>query len=85
MLGHYQHLLAFRGLPHDPQGVLTAVCQLALMRVELRLNMGLCGGNARLELGVAPLAYTDSGRHSFYDPQFALLHDCSLAHLAGRA
>jgi hypothetical protein len=80
-----KQLLAFRGFPHNPQGVLAAVCQLALMRVELCLNMGLCGRKARLELSVAPLAYADGGRHSFYDPQFALLHDSSLAHQAGRA
>jgi hypothetical protein len=36
-------------------------------------------------LGVAPLTHSDGRRTSLYDPQFALLHDCSLAHLAGRA
>ncbi len=80
-----KHLLAFRGLPHDPQGVLTAVCQLALVGIKLSLNIGAWRRKARLELSVAPFAYADGRRGPLYDAQLALLHDCSLAHLAGRA
>jgi hypothetical protein len=36
-------------------------------------------------LRVAPFAYADGWRGLLHDPQFAFLHDCSLAHLAGRA
>jgi hypothetical protein len=72
-------LLAFRGFPHDPQGVLTTVYQLALVGIKLCLNVGI------FELSVASFAHPDGGwRGLLYDPQLALLHDCSLAHLAGR-
>jgi len=67
-------LFIVRGLAHDPQGVLTAVCQRALVGVKLCLN------TIALELNVAPFAYADSRGALLYDPQFALLHDCSLAH-----
>ena len=72
-------LFAFRSFAHDPQGVLAAVHGLALVGVELCLNIGI------LELRVAPFAYADGRRGLFHDPQFALCHDCSLAHPAGRA
>jgi hypothetical protein len=35
-------------------------------------------------LRVAAFAYADGQRGLFHYPQFALLHDCSLTHLAGR-
>ena len=72
-------LLVFRSFADDPQGVLAAVYGLALMGVKLCLNIGI------LELSVAPFAYADGWRALLYDSQFALLHECSLAHLAGRA
>ena len=85
-------LLAFRGLTHDPQRVLTAVYRLAFVGIELVANayqcsIWVCQSLAHYaELSIAAL--TDAERWGlsgiFYDPQFALRHDCSLAHLAGR-
>lgn len=69
-------LLAFGGFAHDPQSILTAVYGLALMGVELCLNIGV------LELSIAPFAHAKA---LFYDPQFALCHDPSLAHWRGEA
>ena len=74
-------LLVFGRFAHYPQGVLTAVYRLALVGIELRLNVG-CIRKAGLELSVAPFADADGRRAWFYDPQLALLHDCSLAHPA---
>jgi hypothetical protein len=73
-------LFAFRGLADNPQSVLAAIHRLALVGLKMGLNI-------ILELCVAPLTdaqngYTFDPRH---DPEFALRHDCSLAHLAGRA
>lgn len=82
MIPDRQDLLAFGGLAHDPQGVLTAVYQFALVRVKLCLNIVSRRRKAGLELGIAVFAYADGrGRASFYDPQASLLHDASLAHL----
>ena len=79
-------LLTFRGFPHDSQSVLTAVYQLALVSIKLRPNIGAWRGKAGLELSIAPFTYADCWKWGFlYDPQFALPHDCSLAHLVGRA
>jgi len=39
---------------------------------------------AGMELRIATFADTKGYRGPFHDPQFALLHDCSLAHSAGR-
>ena len=72
-------LLVLGRFAHDSQGVLTAIGQRAFVGVKLCLNIGIP------ELGVASFAYADRRRGSLYDPQFALRHDCSLAHLAGRA
>jgi hypothetical protein len=72
-------LLVLSRFAHDPQGVLAAVRQNALMSIKLCLNIGT------MELGVAPFTHADGRRASLYNPQFALLHDCSLAHRAGRA
>ena len=81
-----KRLFAFCGFPHDPQRVLTAVHQLALVSIELRPNIGAWRGKAGLELSIAPFTYADGWKWGFlYDPQFALPHDCSLAHLVGRA
>ena len=79
-------LFVFCGLAHDSQGVLTAIHRLALMSIKLRPNIGAWRGKVGLELSIAPFTYADGWKWGFlYDPQFALLHDCSLAHPAGRA
>lgn len=64
---------------HDPQSVSTAIHRLALVSIELCLDI------VGLELGITALTYPNGGRCSLYDPQLALLHNGSLAHLAGRA
>jgi hypothetical protein len=54
------------------------------------VGIKLCGNisrgirSARLELRVTALAdANDRGMSDFHNPQFALLHDCSLAHPEG--
>jgi hypothetical protein len=77
-------LLAFRGLAHDPQRVLGAICQRALVSLKLYLNIGVWIRKARLELGITAFAYADGrGRPSFYDPQVSVRHDASLTHPGG--
>lgn len=71
-------LLAFRRLVYDPQSVLAAIHRLALVGIELCLNIGI------LELSVAALTHADGRRGLLYDPQLALGHVQSLAHLGGR-
>jgi hypothetical protein len=66
-----RRLLIFGSLAHDAQGVLAGVHRLALMGVELCLNIGI------LELSIAPFA---DAKALFHDPQFALCHDPSLSH-----
>jgi hypothetical protein len=78
-------LLIFRSLAHDAEGVLAGIHRLALVRIKLCLNIGTWRRKARLELSVAPFAYADGRRGPLYNAQLALLHDCSLAHLAGMA
>ena len=64
-----KQLLAFSGLAHDPQSVLAAVYQFALVSVELCLNIISRRRKAGLELGIAVFAHADGGgRASFYDP-----------------
>ncbi len=78
-----KRLLVFRGFPHDPQGVLAAVYRLALVVIKLCLNVGFRIQNAGLKLHITAFANAYGGERSlFHDPQFALLHDRSLAHLA---
>lgn len=77
-----KQLLAFRGFAHDPQGVLTAVHQFALVGIERGEDRSQ---PIAFELGIAVLADTDKGRGALHDPQLAFLHDCSLAHPTGRA
>ena len=72
-------LLVLGRFAHDSRGILTAIGERAFVGVKLCLNIGI------LELSVASFTYADGRRGSLYDPQFALRHDCSLAHLAGRA
>src|ERR1700685_1551183 len=71
-------LLAFRRLANDPQGILTAIRRLALVGIELCLNIAV------FELSVAPFTHTER-RFLFYDPKFSFRHDCSLAQMAGSA
>ncbi len=73
-------LLIFGRFSHDPQSILTGVSQLALVGIKRGLN-GVFG--IGLKLQVAMLAYADYWRLS-HDPQFALQHEPSLAHLAMR-
>jgi len=72
-------LLIFGSFAHDPQCILAAIGRLAFVDIKLCLNIGT------LELRVAPFTYANGWRALLHDPQFALLHNCSLAHLAGRA
>ncbi len=71
-----KRLLVFRRLSHDPQGILAAVHRLALVGIELCLNVGI------FELSVAALTDTDGRRGLLYDPQLALGHVQSLAYRA---
>jgi hypothetical protein len=85
MRGTVNRLLV-RRFAHDPQGVLTTVHWLTLVNEEQCFN--LCGRvwQVGFELSVAPFTYADGWRRGFlYDPQFALRHDCSLAHWTGKA
>ena len=68
-------LLIFGRFAHDPQRILTAVYRLALVGVELGLNT--------LAFELRATSFADA-KALFHDPQFSLLHNCSLAHLAGR-
>jgi len=81
-------LFAFSGFAHDPQRILAAVYRLARVSVELALNGGLCISPIRVadELLVASFADSEGRNISdpLYDPQLALWHEFSLAHLAGR-
>jgi hypothetical protein len=47
-------LLAFRGFPHDPQGVLTTVYQLALVGIKLCLNVGIFELSVASAFGKSP-------------------------------
>ena len=78
-------LLVLDRFAHDPQSVLAAIYRLALVCVKLHLNLGAWRWKVRLELSIAPFAYPDGRWGPLYDAQLALLHDCSLAHLTGRA
>ena len=71
-------LFVFGRFTDDVQRILAAVHRLAFVGIELCLNIGI------LELSITPFAYADGRRGLLYDLQFALRHDCSLAHLAGR-
>ncbi|MGA3088637.1 MAG: hypothetical protein ABSD75_08500 [Terriglobales bacterium] len=74
-----KRLLIFGRFTHDPQSVLATVYGLALVGVELGLNV------LALELGIAPLTDAKGRRVRLYESQFALCHDPSLAHVAGEA
>jgi hypothetical protein len=72
-------LLSVRRFAHDPQSVLAAIYRLALVGIELCLNIGV------FKLSIAALTYADSRRGLLYDPQLALGHVQSLAHREGLA
>jgi hypothetical protein len=88
-----KQLLVFRGLPHDSQSVLATIYQLALVSIKLVTNTCQCRIWVSQSLArygkLSITVFTDTQRWGvsgiFYDPEFALLHDCSLAHLLGRA
>jgi hypothetical protein len=75
-------LFAFRRFAHDAQGVLTAVHQFGLVGIKLRLNIDKAG---RLELRITSFTDADGWRALLHNSELALMHDCSLAQLAGRA
>jgi hypothetical protein len=86
-----KELFAFGRFAHDPQGVLTAVYRLAGMCVELFCNIQLpCwpydpARSLKRFIAADTCAQKSAFGVVLHDPQFALRHDCSLAHLAGRA
>src|SRR6266576_4817941 len=81
-----KQLLVVGRLWDDPKGVLTAVERLALVGIKLCGNVSVGIRSARFELCVTALTDANDRRWGyFHDPQFALVHDCSLAHLAGRS
>jgi hypothetical protein len=90
MRGTVTRLFVFRRLLHDPQSVLAAVYCLALVGIKsgpdfiLRLIFSI-SELTRLELSIASFADADTWNVSLYDAELALLHNCSLAHSAGRA
>ena len=61
---------------------MAAVHRLALVDIERLRDFNhsvIARGFVRFKLGVAAFADPQSWEGTFYDPQFALLHDCSLA------
>jgi hypothetical protein len=82
-------LLVFGCFSHDPQSILAAVYRLAFMAGKGFADLpfrSLCVRLSGLKLLIA--GFTDAnhrGRGALYNPEFPLLHDCSLAYLAGRA
>jgi hypothetical protein len=69
-------LLILGCFAHDPQSVLTAVREFALVRVELLLNFGFIGRSERSHSGKLHVAvFADAELWSFaHDPQFSLCH-----------
>ena len=84
-------LLILGGFAHDSQGVLTAVDELALVRVELLLDVGLglrlpAKGLMRRELRVAEFANSEYVVvSSSDDSKFSLCHAPSLRCWASRS
>lgn len=82
-------LLVFGCLAHDPESILAAVYRLAFMAGKGFADLpfrSVCVPLLGLKLLIA--GFTDAnhrGGGSLYHPEFPLLHDCSLAHLVGRA
>jgi hypothetical protein len=77
-------LLFFRGFAHNSLGMLATVHRLALVRVELLLDGGLCVPHAGVsrELGFAVFANPEHRNvpDSLDNSKFALWHIQSLAH-----
>lgn len=71
-------LFVFCGLANDAKGILATVYRFAFVDIKLCLNA------VALELSITPFAYADGWRGLLDDPQFALGHVQSLAHLAGQ-
>lgn len=87
--GAVKRLLVFRGLAHKGKGVLASIHRFTDVISEQLTNFfyGVAGKmGIGFELGTAAFTHAE-GRISVipHDPQFALGHDRSLAHLAGRA
>ena len=81
-------LLVLGCFAHDPQRILTAVYGVALVGIKRSADFVLrliLGGFAGFELSIAAFADADGRGVSLYESEFALLHDCSLAHRAGMA
>jgi len=74
---------------HDPQSILAAVYRLAFMAGKGFADLpfrSICVRLSGLKLLIACFTNANHrGRDALYNPEFSLLHDCSLAHLAGRA
>jgi len=73
-------LFVFRGFADDPQGVLTAVHRLALVRLKLLVNGGYIWRSERgygAKLHIAVLANAKLRRFTD-DPKFSLCHTPSL-------
>ena len=81
-------LFVFCGLAHDSQSILAAVYRLAFMAGKGFADLpfrSICVRLSGLKLLIA--GFTDAnhrGRGALYNSEFPLLHNCSLAHLAGR-
>jgi hypothetical protein len=74
---------------HDPHGVLTAVCQCALVEIELFLNGGLGIAPVWLSSELCVASFADS-EHRYisdplYDTKITFGHVRSLAHREGWA
>ena len=68
-------LFAFGSFAHDAESILTAVHRLALVGIELFLNV------LALELGIASFAHADGRRRAFLnDTQVSGWHDRSPTH-----
>ena len=69
-----RRLFIFGGLAHDAKGVLAAIYRLALVCVELRLDV------LALELSTASFTHADGWWGLLDDSEVSLRHDRSLAH-----
>jgi hypothetical protein len=81
-------LFVFGRLADDPEGVLAGVDWLACVGIERGTDFnlrGILGEVAGFELSIATFTDAEGWWSLPHDPQFALRHDCSLAHWAGRA
>jgi hypothetical protein len=83
MRGAVRQLRAFRGLTHDPQGILTAVQRDTLVGVKGGFNLvfgvSFCRPS-KLELRIAAFADSNSWQRVLDDSELAARHVQSLAH-----